>query len=66
MASFPSEVHPSQAHPDPNTPAAVVANCAFISSIDPKASSIALASCGGASGGKSHYVVGHLESSSGP
>lgn len=45
MASFPSEVQPSQAHPDPNTPAAVVANWAFISSIDPNASSIAFASC---------------------
>ena len=45
MASFPSDVQPSQAHPEPKTPAAVVANWAFISSIDPKASSIAFASC---------------------
>jgi len=45
MASFPSGVHPSQAHPDPKTPAAVVPNSAFISSIDPNASSIAFANC---------------------
>lgn len=44
MVSFPPLLHPSQAHPDPNTPAAAALNCSFIASIDPKESSIAFAS----------------------
>ena len=42
MASFPSGVQPSQAQPEPNTPAAAAPNFSFMASIEPKEASIAL------------------------
>merc|ERR1711976_1073598 len=40
MTSFPSSPSPSQAHPEPKRPAAAALNLAFISSREPKDSSI--------------------------